>query len=205
MTYHAIVAFSLIRRMEMAREEQRRWEAMFNFNISADGNNMGQINPMMANMMGMGGNNVMMGMGGNSPMMGMGGNNAMMGMGGNNAMMGMVGNNGMMGMGGNNGMMGMGDNSAMMGMGDNNAMMGMGGNNAMMGMGVGDGSASRGEDNAMAENHRRALNPSVWSEFAPGEGGGKRPRYPAEVFGRGGGGSGSGGSGSNRYGRQVAE
>ena len=178
MTYHAIVAFSLIRRMEMAREEQRRREAMFNFNISADGNNMGQINPMMANMMGMGGNNVMMGMGGSSPMMGMGGNN---------------------------GMMGMGDNSAMMGMGDNNAMMGMGGNNAMMGMGVGDGSASRGEDNAMAENHRRALNPSVWSEFAPGEGGGKRPRYPAEVFGRGGGGSGSGGSGSNRYGRQVAE
>ena len=160
MTYHAIVAFSLIRRMEMAREEQRRREAMFNFNISADGNNMGQINPMMANMMGMGGNNVMMGMGGSSPMMGMGGNNA---------------------------------------------MMGMGGNNAMMGMGVGDGSASRGEDNAMAENHRRALNPSVWSEFAPGEGGGKRPRYPAEVFGRGGGGSGSGGSGSNRYGRQVAE
>ena len=160
MTYHAIVAFSLIRRMEMAREEQRRREAVFNFNISADGNNMGQINPMMANMMGMGGNNVMMGMGGSSPMMGMGGNNA---------------------------------------------MMGMGGNNAMMGMGVGDGSASRGEDNAMAENHRRALNPSVWSEFAPGEGGGKRPRYPAEVFGRGGGGSGSGGSGSNRYGRQVAE
>ena len=160
MTYHALVAFSLIRRMEMAREEQRRREAVFNFNISADGNNMGQINPMMANMMGMGGNNVMMGMGGSSPMMGMGGNNA---------------------------------------------MMGMGGNNAMMGMGVGDGSASRGEDNAMAENHRRALNPSVWSEFAPGEGGGKRPRYPAEVFGRGGGGSGSGGSGSNRYGRQVAE
>ena len=131
MTYHAIVAFSLIRRMEMAREEQRRREAVFNFNISADGNNMGQINPMMANMMGMGGNNVMMGMGGSSPMMGMGGNNA---------------------------------------------MMGMGGNNAMMGLGVGDGSASRGEDNAMAENHRRALNQSVWSEFAPGEGGGKRPR-----------------------------
>jgi hypothetical protein len=102
--------------MEMAREEQRRREAMFNFNLAVDNpNNMGQINPMMGAMAG-------------PNIMGMGGM-----------------------------------------MQENNQVM--------------------------------ALNPSVWSEFAAGgEGGSKRPRYPAEVFGRGG-----GSSGSNRYGHGVAE
>ena len=38
------------------------------------------------------------------------------------------------------------------------------------------------------------LNPAVWEEFGGGEPG-KRPRYPNEVFGRGGGGVGRFGRG----------
>lgn len=67
------------------------------------------------------------------------------------------------------------------------------------------------DSDLMPENQRMALNPTTWSEFSPREGGSKRPRYPAEVFGRsrrssGGGGGGSSGKGaSHRYDRELAE
>lgn len=90
------------------------------------------------------------------------------------------------------------DNSMaqMMGMGE---ISPMGGNMMSMMM--------EGDDMMMAESPRMGLNPAVWAEFSPGEGGGKRPRFPAEVFGRGssGGGGSSSSKGRSRFSRSAAD
>ena len=59
------------------------------------------------------------------------------------------------------------------------------------GMGINGG--GQGAMNPMMGESEFRMNPSVWEEF-PGENG-KRPRYPNEVFGRGG------GSAGNSFGR----